>query len=195
MQDASNSREGPKSASRSRVTETILQLGPLSVFLSVALKPTIDALYESRFQLIRQFHEDSWFFPFASIPILYALAFGAHLLKLAPAMLAGSYDNTMPREESAMETAFVKRCKGCHYNTLEAMIGYAPAVILCKLNGVDPLRVRELCLQYMGLRVAYAILYVCGVRFSISVARTAVFGLSMGIILLLYVLALVAPKV
>ena len=142
---------------------------------------------------------DPWFISLASIPTLLNLVYLPHFVKLgfATAQVKLNYNNVSPRytvweEQLKNQTKvdFVKRCIGCHENTWEAFIAFAPAVILCKIQKADAATVKELCVKFLKLRFLYTIFYLSGQWRIVSLLRTTTWLGGMKVLADLYLTAL-----
>jgi len=143
---------------------------------------------------------DPWVGALASIPAFIPLILLPHFVKTLYAVPVQNinYNNETPRKTDWQKTfagqdmlvSFFDRCAGCHENSWEAFIMFAPAVILCRLQSADGHVVRNLCYQFLRLRVFYFFLYLSGHFKVISILRTATWMVSMKVIFELYFTAL-----
>jgi len=144
---------------------------------------------------------DPWFGAMASIPLALNLVYIPHAAKLAVVMpaLLHNYNNVLPRYtrwedafSSKSVVEYIKRCVSCHENAWEAFIAFAPAVLMCRMQKADGATVKELCYQFLRIRVLYTIFYLTGQWRIISVLRTLAWFAGMKVIGQLYMTALTA---
>lgn len=144
---------------------------------------------------------DPWFVPMATIPMAYVLAYLPHFIKVGIVipLEADSYNNLTPRYTNWNDKPhkkwivdLIKRLASSHENGLEAMIGFAPAVILCKINKVqDVAAVKALCLRFIFVRFLFNLAYALGQWKAISLLRTVVWGVGLQTTMQLYGQAIV----
>ena len=72
----------------------------------------------------------------------------------------GGYDNHYPRVQAQTFTGVALRAKSAHYNSLEALPGFAAGVFVAHLAGGDPALAAKLCVAFLGVRVAYIAAYL-----------------------------------
>ncbi|KAH9250882.1 hypothetical protein BASA81_011270 [Batrachochytrium salamandrivorans] len=142
---------------------------------------------------------DPWFVPTATIPAAYVLAYVPHFVKVAvfTPLLMSKYNNVTPRYTNWDEqpipkwaSELIKRLASAHENGLEAMVGFAPAVLMCRMNKVkDVAEVRRLCMRFLALRFLFSVAYALGEWKAVSVVRTLVWGAGFSTTLQLYSLA------
>jgi uncharacterized MAPEG superfamily protein len=101
----------------------------------------------------------------------------------------GSFDNKHPRLQQAQLTGRGARAVGAHQNAFEAIISFAPAVIVAHLAGADPVWSARLALTFLGARVLHGVCYLADV----DTARSAAFLVAMACVFGLFVLAGQAP--
>ena len=102
--------------------------------------------------------------------IIYSLIYAAILPYLAKIPLAYAmykqgtkfrpgYDNKQPREQQRQLTGFGARCLAAHENSFEALIIYAPAVLLLIATDNVSRHMAILALAFMCFRTLYVIFY------------------------------------
>jgi uncharacterized MAPEG superfamily protein len=90
---------------------------------------------------------------------------GAVALAMAPIAIAKygalrSFDNARPRDDRFYDDPFRNRALGAHKNGLEGLPFFIGAVILAEMHAAPQARVDGLALGYLGLRVAFIVLYL-----------------------------------
>ena len=96
-----------------------------------------------------------------------------------------SHNNRNPREYLSEVTGKSKRAYWAHQNTLEALPGFAAAVIVAHQCQANQNHLDAICLVYIGLRVGYGLLYI----YDRHVLRSAAWITSMACIIALFILA------
>lgn len=71
----------------------------------------------------------------------------------------GGYDNRHPRAQQKRLTGFGERATAAHYNSFEALLIYAAAVLAVFVNGQIDTLTLTLGWIFVGSRVAYLVLY------------------------------------
>ncbi|WP_448563533.1 MAPEG family protein [Thalassotalea ganghwensis] len=86
------------------------------------------------------------------------------LLSKAPLAIAqqrmGRYDNNYPREQQAKLTGFGARALAGHQNSFEALILFAPAILLAITTNNTHQYVVQLAITYIICRFAYHVFYL-----------------------------------
>ncbi len=101
----------------------------------------------------------------------------------------GTVDNKLPRLQQAQLQGLGARALGAHQNAFEALITFAPAVVVAHLAGADALWSARLALLFLICRVLHGIFYLTDV----DLARSTAFTIGFGCVVGLFVLAGVAP--
>lgn len=70
------------------------------------------------------------------------------------------YDNAAVRDFQGRLEGFSKRAHWAHLNSFEAFPLFAAAVIIASVGGADPARVNLLAMTFIGLRLAYGLVYL-----------------------------------
>jgi len=84
----------------------------------------------------------------------------------------GGYDNRHPRAQQAQLTGFGARALAAHKNAFEAVIFFAPAVLVAIATNNTGSTIQTLAMSHIAARVIYNLLYV----FDINVMRSVVWG-------------------
>ena len=144
---------------------------------------------------------DPWFGAFATIPMTLTLVFVPVGVKLvvSVASLREKYDNVTPRHtpwdqvlNNKAIANLVKRCIGAHENGWEAFISFVPAVLMCRMQKADGKLVRELCMQFVRIRMLYIFVYLIAQWKAVAALRTLTWLAGMRVVLKLYLTALLA---
>lgn len=111
----------------------------------------------------------------------------AALLPFPTVMIAkagAGFDNTSPRAYLEHQTGYRQRADWAHRNHFEVFPAFAAAVILAQMAGASQGRIDTLAVAFILLRLAYTGAYLANV----SSLRSALFALSMGCVIWLFVL-------
>lgn len=144
---------------------------------------------------------DPWFGAMATLPLLVHMAYFPHLLKIAITFSIKKleYNNLTPRQtdwnkeiKNEYLSKLVHRCTAAHENSLEALIYFAPALLLCRLQKANPKEVRQLAFQFVKMRALFIALYLGGYFRIVAFFRTLVFFQGFKIASHMYVKALMA---
>lgn len=98
-------------------------------------------------------------------------------------------DNHNPREYLAKLDGAAKRAHWAEQNTFESTPGFMAAVIIAHIAQASQCWVDGLALAYIGLRVAYGLLYIADK----ATLRSLVWSASLACVVGLFVAAAVAP--
>ncbi|MCG8416700.1 MAG: MAPEG family protein [Proteobacteria bacterium] len=98
----------------------------------------------------------------------------------------GSLDNRYPRLQQARLTGLGARALGAHNNSFEALMVFAPAVILAMWTGADQTWVARLSVVYVVARLCHGIAYLTDQ----DKLRTAFFAVGMLSVISLWTLIL-----
>ena len=93
--------------------------------------------------------------PFWCIAIAWIFAYIPSWIAALWQVKQGGYDNHYPRVQAQTFTGFALRAKAAHYNSLEALSGFAAAVIVAHLGGGDPALAAKLSVVFLVVRVGY----------------------------------------
>ncbi|MEM9493854.1 MAG: MAPEG family protein [Myxococcota bacterium] len=74
--------------------------------------------------------------------------------------MAGHLDNKHPRTHDSALTGLGARALGAHQNSFEALILFAPTVILAAITGADSTWVARLSIAFVAARVVHGIAYL-----------------------------------
>ena len=88
---------------------------------------------------------------------------------------AGGYDNNNPRAWLAQQTDWRARANAAQANTFEALPFFFAAVIIAHLLQANQARLDILSLLFIGLRLAYIVMYVG----NLATARSVVWALAL----------------
>lgn len=115
--------------------------------------------------------------PFWCIAIAWIFAFVPSWIAALWQLKQGGYDNHYPRVQAQTFTGFALRAKAAHYNSLEALPGFAAAVFVAHLAGGDAGLAAKLSVAFLGVRVAYVAAYIA----DLAALRSAIWtvGLSL----------------
>eukprot|EP00419_Tripos_fusus_P045646 CAMPEP_0172831390 /NCGR_PEP_ID=MMETSP1075-20121228/22940_1 /TAXON_ID=2916 /ORGANISM="Ceratium fusus, Strain PA161109" /LENGTH=157 /DNA_ID=CAMNT_0013673853 /DNA_START=57 /DNA_END=526 /DNA_ORIENTATION=- len=130
--------------------------------------------------ILAKIMKDMYLPALATLPVAWILAYVPHFTKVGVMLhLQGPsrYNNLTPRTTDPSKfgdaAALIKRCIGCHENSLESFPVFAIAVLACKMQKVKPpLAVARLCLRYLAMRVAYTAAYLSGSNNAVGALRT-----------------------
>ena len=87
----------------------------------------------------------------------------------------GGYDNNNPRAWLAQQTDWRARANAAQANTFEALPFFFAAVIIAHLLQANQTRLDILALLFIGLRLAYVVMYVG----NLATARSVVWALAL----------------
>lgn len=94
------------------------------------------------------------------------------------------YSNRSPREYLAQQTGWRQRAHWAHLNTLEAFPLFAAAVIIAhQLHAPQP-ALDRLAMAFIGLRLAYGLVYIADIAWLRSLLWFAAIGCSVAMFLL-----------
>lgn len=94
------------------------------------------------------------------------------------------YDNRRPREYLAQQTGWRQRAHWAHLNTLEAFPMFAAAVIIAHQLHAPQVRLDQLAMAFIGLRVVYGFLYIANVAWLRSLVWFGAIGCCVAMFLL-----------
>jgi uncharacterized MAPEG superfamily protein len=97
----------------------------------------------------------------------------------------GTIDNKHPRGQVASLTGNAARAYAAHLNAFEALMVFAPAVIVAHITGADPVWSARLAIAWVVFRVLHGIAYVA----NIDKLRSLLWGLALACALGLFGLA------
>lgn len=112
----------------------------------------------------------------AKAPVAFAMK------KLGGGNIAG-YDNKLPREQQKSLSGFGARCLAAHQNSFEALIMFAPALLVVMTTGMANDHTVMLASGFTLCRVAYLFCY----WFDVDKLRSVVWGI--GVFINIYLLA------
>ncbi len=75
----------------------------------------------------------------------------------------GGYDNRQPRRQQAAFEGAAARAVAGHHNAFEALMVFAPGVLVAEQWGGDAELAAGLCIAWVVSRLAYHALYIAGV--------------------------------
>lgn len=124
--------------------------------------------------------------PLTGFTIAYWCVLAAALLPVVCAGIAkhgmlltspreGGYDNNNPRAWLAQQTDWRARANAAQANTFEALPFFFAAVIIAHLLQANQTRLDILALLFIGLRLAYIVMYVG----NLATARSVVWALAL----------------
>lgn len=122
--------------------------------------------------------------PFWCIAVVWFMAFPPSWVAVLWMRKHGGYDNNLPRRQALQLEGFPQRAKSAHYNSLEAVPGFAAAVFVAHLGGGDPERMTQLCLAFIAVRLVYVALYLADLASLRSTVWTVGLGLNATLFLL-----------
>jgi uncharacterized MAPEG superfamily protein len=96
----------------------------------------------------------------ADFAILGSIALAMLPIAIAKYGALRRFDNSKPRDERFYEDPFRSRALGAHKNGLEGLPFFIGAVLLAEMHAAPQMRLDGLALGYLGLRVAYIVLYL-----------------------------------
>ena len=99
-----------------------------------------------------------------------------------------SYRNGNSNKKTLLEQVVV-RAYNAHANNWEALIGYSIPVIIILQQNISSNEINQLCNLFIGVRIAYTILYPLAFAVPISIIRSGVFTIGFAIILKLFSIA------
>lgn len=112
--------------------------------------------------------------PFFSVFLVYLITYFTKIpVAKAMAKQPGGYDNRHPRDQQAALEGWGKRAVSAHANGFECLIGFAPAVIMAEIAGMNPLWLTALC----GLVVISRLIYIALYLLNKSTLRSAVWSI------------------
>lgn len=94
----------------------------------------------------------------------------------------GGYDNNDPRAWFDKQAGWRKRMNNVQQNSFEALPFFIGAVALAQLAHGPQDRIDLLAMSYIGLRVAYAVIYAADLATLRSLVWVAAMGVNMGIL-------------
>ncbi len=94
----------------------------------------------------------------------------------------GGYDNKHPRNQQAQLTGFGARALAAHQNAFEALISFAPAILLAIITNNTGSTIQTLAIAHIVARIAFNILYLLNISLLRSLAWTVGFASSVAII-------------
>ena len=97
----------------------------------------------------------------------------------------GTVDNKLPRVQQAQLQGRGARALGAHQNAFEALITFAPAVLVAHLAGADAMWSARLAVLFLTCRVLHGIFYLT----DLDRVRSGVFGVGLACVVGLFVLA------
>ena len=107
----------------------------------------------------------------------------------AVAKVAGPrYDNRDVRGWQARLSGLPHRATAAHLNSFEAFPLFATAVLAAFLTGADAQRVMQLSLAFVGLRLAYGVIYLL----NIAALRSLVWFAGMACVVFIWLAAIAA---
>eukprot|EP00924_Labyrinthula_sp_SR-Ha-C_P016134 snap_masked-scaffold_4-processed-gene-20.26-mRNA-1 protein AED:0.05 eAED:0.06 QI:0/-1/0/1/-1/1/1/0/165 len=115
-----------------------------------------------------------------SVVAAYCLAYVPHFTKffLMTVNKGAGYNNESPRTEDLQKykkfPKLMSRLQACHYNNLEMFPFFAAAVLLGRVQKVNPMVLTSLAMKYLVLRVVYVFLYAFGVNPVLAAGRSVV---------------------
>jgi uncharacterized MAPEG superfamily protein len=83
-------------------------------------------------------------------------------LVLGVAKGSRDYDNEDPRNMDGFKTPVRRRAHAAHQNSFEAFGFFAAAILVAALRGAPPLRIDELAVLWVVLRIIYIAVYLAG---------------------------------
>lgn len=111
--------------------------------------------------------------PFWCIAIVWLMAYPPSWVAVLWMHKHGGFDNHLPRRQAQGLEGFGLRAKSAHYNSLEAVPGFAAAVFVAHLGGGNPAVMTQLCIAFILVRCLYVALYLADLAALRSVAWTA----------------------
>lgn len=97
----------------------------------------------------------------------------------------GTVDNKLPRVQQGQLQGRGARALGAHQNAFEALITFAPAVLVAHLAGADAVWSARLAVLFLISRVLHGIFYLT----DLDRARSGVFGVGLACVVGLFILA------
>jgi uncharacterized MAPEG superfamily protein len=128
------------------------------------------------------FPERAWMMTLANWMVLVAALLPFPTVLIAKA--GAGFDNTAPRAYLDGLTGYRQRADWAHRNHFETFPAFAAAVILAQMAGASQGRIDTLAVAFILLRVAYTGAYLANT----GGLRSALYGLSMGCVIWLFVL-------
>ncbi len=130
----------------------------------------------------------------AVLCILIAVLLPPLTMGLSKFTSAGSYDNNSPRDWAVAQKGWKLRAHWAQNNHFEALPGFAAAVILCLVAGVDRAWLDQWAAIFIAVRLAYTAIYLA----NIATLRTLVWLGGTAIVVWMFIkagtaLAVVAP--
>ncbi len=122
--------------------------------------------------------------PFWCIFIAWLLAYPPSWLAVLWMLKNGGFDNHLPRRQALQLQGFPQRAKSAHYNSLEALPGFAAGVLVAHLGGGDPTRATQLAVAFVAARCVYIGLYLA----DLAALRSTVWTVGMTLNGLLFLL-------
>jgi uncharacterized MAPEG superfamily protein len=95
-----------------------------------------------------------------------------------------TFDNKLPRVQQMEMTGWCARAYGAHNNAFEAIIVFAPAVIVATMTSADPVWMERLAIAWVGLRVAHGLLYIANVDIVRTLSFVAAYACAIGMFVL-----------
>lgn len=100
------------------------------------------------------------------------------------------YNNENPRSEEIEKYpllgGLMVRARAAHLNSLEMFPAFAAAVIIARVQKVDPAVLVPLCMRYVALRFLYVILYIFGVNKIIALLRTLTWSALLSLVMKIF---------
>lgn len=97
----------------------------------------------------------------------------------------GAIDNKLPRLQQMQMTGPAARAMGAQQNAWEALMMFAPIVMIVQIAGVDPVKAGLTAIVFVVLRLLHPIFYIA----DLDALRSLVFALGMACLIRLVVLA------
>ncbi len=115
--------------------------------------------------------------PFWCIAIVWLMAYPPSWLAVVWMHRNGGYDNHLPRRQAQTLQGFGLRAKSAHYNSLEALPGFAAAVFVAHLGGGNPALMTQLCIAFIVVRCVYVAMYLA----DLATLRSAVWTIGLAL--------------
>lgn len=99
----------------------------------------------------------------AVLCILIAVLLPTLTMGLSKFTSIGSYDNNSPRDWAAAQKGWRLRAYWAQNNHFEALPGFAAAIILCLIAGVDRAWLDQWAMIFIAVRLVYTAIYLANI--------------------------------
>lgn len=132
--------------------------------------------------------QNPYYISIASIPVAWALAYLPHFAKIGLVIVkTGDYFLDNPRligeeDRKQQRNTLASRLTNAHINSLEILPFYMAAVIIARVQKVNPYTLMALCGKFLLARVLYVVLYALSINRIFALARSGVWAYAVGLV-------------